>query len=374
MTSAAATLLEHFAHLEDPRVERTKEHLLIDIIGITICGVICGADSWVDIEHYGNAKLEWLQQFLKLPNGIPSHDTLARVFARLEPESLQNCFLSWIRAISELSVGEIIALDGKTLRQSYQTGGSRGAIHMVSAWACQNRLVLGQVKVDDKSNEITAIPRLLEVLAITGCIVTIDAMGCQKAIAKLITDRQGDYVLALKANQGKLYEDVVQLFAAAQRANFQDMEHDFYQSVNGGHGRTEIRQHWTLGQVSDLANAQQWQGFQTVGMVQFQRRVNGCSTTETRYYLLSLPSQAQRFAQAVRSHWGIENCVHWVLDGAFHEDACRVRKDHAPQNLALVRHIALNLLTQETSSKGGVKAKRLKAGWDNDYLAKVLAQ
>lgn len=373
MSSSAATLLEHFASLDDPRVERTKEHLLLDIVGITICGVICGADSWVDIEHYGNAKLDWLQEFLQLPNGIPSHDTFARVFARLDPEQLQSCFLSWIKAVSQLSVGEIIALDGKTLCQSYDNGGSRGAIHMVSAWACQNRLVLGQVKVDDKSNEITAIPRLLEVLAIAGCIVTIDAMGCQKAIAKLITDRQGDYVLALKANQGKLYQDVVQLFETAQRAGFQDMEHDYYQSVSGGHGRTEIRRHWTVGQVNHLTGAHAWQGFQTVGMVQSQRRIKGQTQTETRYYILSLPSQAHPFAQAVRAHWGIENCVHWVLDVAFNEDACRVRKDHAPQNLALVRHIALNLLTQEKTSKGGVKAKRLKAGWDNAYLARVLA-
>jgi predicted transposase YbfD/YdcC len=245
---------------------------------------------------------------------------------------------------------------------------------MVSAWACQNRLVLGQRKVDEKSNEITAIPQLLEVLALEGCIVTIDAMGCQKAIAKAISDKQGDYVLALKANQGNLYHDVVQLFEYAQRTGFKDVEYDFYQSSNGGHGRVEVRQHWTMEQVSYLTDAQQWQGFKSIGIVQSQRRIKGRMQTETRYYILSLSSNARRFAEAVRSHWGIENCLHWVLDVAFAEDDCRVRKDHAPENLAIVRHIALNLLNQEKSAKGGIKAKRLKAGWDNHYLSTVLAQ
>ena len=236
-SSAAATLLEHFATQDDPRVERTKEHLLLDIIAITICAVICGADSWVDIENYGNAKQEWLKEFLALPNGVASHDTFACVFARLDPEQLQQCFLSWITAVSQLSNGQIIAVDGKTLRHSYDTGAARGAIHMVSAWACQNRLVLGQVKVDDKSNEIKAIPELLRVLAIEACIVTIDAMGCQKKIAQLIVDKQADYVLALKANQGHLFEDVVQLFDHAQKTGFKAIEHDFYQTVDGDHGR-----------------------------------------------------------------------------------------------------------------------------------------
>lgn len=374
MPSTAASLLEHFASLADPRVERSKEHLLIDIIGITICAVLCGADSWVDIENYGNAKLEWLKQFLALPNGIPSHDTFSRVFARLEPEPLQQCFLNWIGAVSELCSGQIIAIDGKSLRHSYDTGGNRGAIHMVSAWACQNRLVLGQRKVDEKSNEITAIPQLLGVLALEGCIVTIDAMGCQKTIAKAIIDKQADYVLALKANQGNLYRDVVQLFEYAQHNGFKDIEHAFYQMGSDGHGRIEIRRHWMLGQVSNLTNAQPWAGFNSIGMVQSERRIKGLTQVETRYYISSLSPDAHRFAEAVRSHWGIENCLHWVLDVAFAEDASRVRKDHAPENLAVIRHIALNLLSQEKSAKGGMKAKRLKAGWDNDYLAKVFAQ
>jgi predicted transposase YbfD/YdcC len=295
MTSTPATLLEHFATLDDPRIERTKEHLLLDIVGITICAVICGADSWVDIENYGNAKIDWLNQFLALPNGIPSHDTFARVFARLDPAQFEQCFLNWIEAVSQLSNGQIIAVDGKTLRHSYDRGGAKGAIHMVSAWACQNRLVLGQVKVDDKSNEITAIPQLLRVLALEGCIVTIDAMGCQKNIAKLITDQGADYVLALKANQGNLFEDVVQLFDDAHKVNFKEIEHDFYQTTSAGHGRVEIRRHWTMGAVEHLIDAEQWQGFASIGMVQSERRLNGQRAIETRYYILSLSSHASAF-------------------------------------------------------------------------------
>ena len=300
-------LVEHFSELEDPRIERTKRHKLIDIVTITLLGVICGAESWVAIESFGQAKLKWLKRILELPNGIPSHDTIARLFARLNPEQLQQCFMEWVRALVRLSHGEVIAIDGKTLRQSYNRSDGKGAIHRVSAWATQNRLVLGQRKVDEKSNEITAIPQLLRPLEVNGCIVTIDAMGTQTAIAQLIVEREGDYVLALKDNQGNLFEDVQQIFAH-----------------------------------------------------------------ETRYYISSLTSDARRLAQAVRSHWQVEPSLHWVLDLAFLEDTCRIRKDHAPQNLAVVRHIALNLLTQETTAKLGIKNKRLRAGWDEDYLLKVL--
>lgn len=373
-TDPYAQLLNHFASVEDPRLERTKEHLLINLIAITICAVICGADSWVEIENYGNAKLEWLKQFLALPNGIPSHDTFGRVFARLKPEQLQASFLSWIEAVSHLSQGQVIAIDGKTLRHSYDRSESKAAIHMVSAWATTNRLVLGQRKVEDKSNEITAIPELLKVLAIEGCIVTIDAMGCQREIAQQIVAQQADYVLALKGNQGTLHEDVVQVFDHARRTDFTDIEHDFCQSLTSNHGRTEIRRHWILGQVEYLVNAAQWAGLTRIGLVESERKVKGKTTIEQRYYILSWKSSATQFADAVRSHWQVENCLHWVLDVAFREDECRICKDHAPENMALIRHIALNLLSQDKTAKGGIKAKRLKAGWDNTYLLKLLAQ
>ena len=367
------SIAEHFATVEDPRIERSKEHLLIDILTIAILGVICGADGWVGIETYGKAKYKWLKRFLALPNGIPSHDTFARVFARLNPEQLQESFLSWIRAVSRVSEGEVIAIDGKTVRRSYDQGKNKGAIHMVSAWASQNRLVLGQRKVDDKSNEITAIPELLKVLDIHGCIVTIDAMGTQKEIAKQIVAQGGDYVLALKGNQGNLFEDVQQIFAQAQAQDFQGIDHDFYQTLDGGHGRIEKRRCWTLGQVEYLLDAEQWSQFASIAMVESVRQCEGQTSQEVRYYISSLSPDAQQLAESIRSHWGIENPLHWVLDVAFREDECRIRTGHAPENFALLRHLALSALNQEKTAKLGAHNKRRRAGWDNDYLLKVLA-
>jgi len=264
-------LVEHFSQLEDPRIERSKRHKLIDILTLTLLGVICGADSWVAIESFGKAKLKWLKRILELPNGIPSHDTLARLFARLNPAQLQQCFLEWMRSLVRLSDGEVIAIDGKTLRQSYNRADGKGAIHRVRAWATQNRLVLGQCKVDEKSNEITVIPQRLRTLEVKGCIVTIDAMGTQRAIAQLIVQREGDYVLALKDNQGNLFEDVQPLFAQAQASHFAGIEHDFDQTVDKGHGRIEIRRCWTLGQVACLMNAEKWAKFTSIAMVQSER-------------------------------------------------------------------------------------------------------
>ena len=373
-TVASGSLIEHFASLEDPRVEYLVEHQLLDIIALTICAVICGADSWVEIEAYGHSKVDWLQSFLALPNGIPSHDTISRLFAMLDPVQLQSCFTNWVKAIAELSDGEVVAIDGKCVRRSYDTGKGQGAIHMVSAWASENRLVLGQVKVDSKSNEITAIPKLLAVLDLKGCIVTIDAMGAQTAIAQQIIEQEADYILSLKGNQGDLHQDVEQLFDWAMTTQFKEIPHESYQTVEKGHGRLEIRRHYLLGSVEHLLNAERWRGLKRVGMIEAERRLEGQPTSrERRYYLLSLDGDVQRFATAVRSHWGIENQLHWCLDVAFDEDQSRIRSGHAPENMTLMRKIALNLLAKEDSVKVGKKAKRLKAGWDNDYLLKILA-
>lgn len=367
------SVLSHFEGLEDPRTPYLIEHRLVDMVALTICAVICGAESWVDIEAYGQSKAEWLSTFLALPHGIPSHDTISRLFAQLDPEQLQGCFLSWIQSVAQLSAGTVIAVDGKTLRHSYDRGQGRGAIHMVSAWATENRLVLGQVKVDEKSNEMTAIPELLTVLALNGCIVTLDAMGTQKAIAQQIIEQGGDYILSLKGNHKGLYQDVQQVFAWARQQNFNDIAHEAYQTIDKGHGRLEIRRHWLLECVEHLMGADQWVGLKRVGLIESERRLpNQAPTITRRYYLVSLDGGVERFAQATRSHWGIENGLHWCLDVAFHEDDSRIRCGYAPQNMAVIRHIALNLLAQESSAKVGKKAKRLKAGWDNAYLSKVL--
>ena len=366
------TLIDHFSNLTDPRIDRTKEHKLIDIVVIAVCSVICGADGWVGMETYGLAKYQWLKQFLELPNGIPSHDTFSRVFARLEPEEFQTCFLHWIKSISQLIPGEVISIDGKTLRHSYDRESKKKAIHMISAWANTQKLVLGQRKVDEKSNEITAIPELIKVLELSGCIVTIDAMGTQKNIAQLIIDKGADYCLALKGNQGNIHEDVEQLFESCRAQKWQNIDHSFFQTTEKGHGRIETRRYWTMGEVEFLLDADKWAGLKSIGMVESQRTIDGETTWETRYYLNSFSSNAEVFADAVRSHWGIENSLHWVLDVSFAEDDCRIRKDNSPENLALLRHLALNLLSQEKTAKVGVKNKRLKAAWDEQYLAKVL--
>lgn len=369
------TIEQHFGDLTDPRIDRTKLHKLLDILVIAICAVIAGADNWKDIADFGQAKIDWFKTFLELPNGIPSHDTFNRVFARLDPQEFQNGFISWVSAMSEVIAGQVIAIDGKVLRRSHDRGIGKAAITMVSAWASANRLVLGQVKVDDKSNEITAIPQLLQALEVSGCIVTIDAIGCQTEIAETIIDQQADYVLSLKDNQGNLFEDVHLLFEDLEKSQYKAYTFDYHKTVNKNHGRLEIRECWTISDAEVLRHLRgfmNWKNLLTVSRIRAQRLMGEESSCEDRYHIASITG-AKRVLWAVRSHWGIENELHWTLDIAFDEDRCRVRKDNGPENFAILRHIALNLLKQEKTCKRGIKGKRLLAGWKEDFLLKVLA-
>ncbi len=377
--TVAVDVRPSFASLPDPRVERTKRHALLDIVTIALCAVICGADNWVEIERFGQTKEAWLRSFLALPHGIPSHDTFGRVFARLDPEAFERCFLEWVQAVVGAPGAQVVAVDGKTLRRSHDRGSGKAALHLVSAWATANHLILGQVATEAKSNEITAIPLLLGALDLTDATVTIDAMGCQTAIAQQLIDQGATYVLALKDNQPILAEEVRATFALARATGFADLaatDHAECRTIVKGHGRLEIRHYWTISDPAILAYLNPtgaWAGLRSIGMVEAERRVGQKVSVETRYYLSALAGDAAGFAAAVRGHWGIENCLHWVLDIAFREDESRDRIGHSAHNLAILRHIALNLLRQERTARCGVKAKRLMAAWSESYLLKVLA-
>jgi predicted transposase YbfD/YdcC len=367
-TKVAPSLLQHFSTIDDPRIERQKKHLLPNIFFITICAVICGADDWVTVEEFGNTNEKWFEEQLDLKYGIPSHDTFSRVYSLIETQQFSDCFSRWVSDIAQLSEGEVIAIDGKCLRGSIDRASNKAAIYMVSAWAQQNHLVLGQQKVDDKSNEITAIPKLLTQLDIKGAVVTLDAMGCQTKIAKQIVEQKADYVLSLKGNQGDLHDEVVTYFKSDLSPEIGN------ENYHGGHGRIETRAIRATADIQWLRDRHpNWASLKSIIAVTAKRELKNKTEEEMRYFISSLDAtDPKKLGSIVRAHWSIENNLHWVLDHAFDEDSHRTRKGNSAANMAIIRHIALNLLKAEKSVKRGIKIKRLKAGWNKLYLLKVI--
>ena len=374
-TTKPVSIRQCFAELPDPRRDHMPLHNLWDIVAITILAVVAGADSWVEVASYGVSKLDFLKTFLELPNGIPSHDTFGRVFALLNPIALQDGFVKWVQVLAEATLGRLVAIDGKTARRSFDTAAGKGPLHMVSAWASENRLLLGQRACDSKSNEITAIPELVKTLEIAGAIVTIDAMGCQKTIAASIQEAGADYVLAVKDNQPTLHDDIRQVFSDGLDNDFADLEHHCHRTVDKGHGRVEKRVYHIVGVPEELAERHaDWEGLHSIGFVYSERQEGDQEPSmETRVFISSLPPKVKAFARAVRNHWGIETSLHWVLDVSFREDDSRLHKGNGQQNMALIRRLAVSLLHKEATCKAGVSCKRKRAGWNDDYLLKVLA-
>jgi predicted transposase YbfD/YdcC len=363
----------YFADLPDPRIDRTKQHALLDILILALCATLGGANGWADIERFGKAKLDFFRQFLELPNGVPAHDTFGRVFARLDPVTLASCIQKWLAAFRDALDRELVAIDGKTLRGSFDTAAGQNPLHLVSAWASAARLVLVQVAVAAHSNEITAIPLLLELLDLQGCIVTIDAMGCQKKIAEAIRAQEADYVLTVKGNQETLYEDIATFFIDCLDRDFAGVPHRRCKTVDHNHGRHETRYYTVVAVPEAIRERHAWRDWHSIGMVYAERQVGDEEVgVETRFFISSLAPKVKAFARAVRGHWGIENRLHWSLDVTFAEDQSRVRKDHGPANLGMLRRLALSILQQDTSSKDSLRGKRLSAGWDEDRLLKLL--
>ena len=380
-THPKLSLIEHFKDLADPRIDRTKEHDLIDVLIIAVCCLLCAGESFNDMEDFGKAKEEWFKGFLKLRHGIPSHDTFNRVFQALDPKQFLECFLRWTQSLREAIPQEVVALDGKALRRAMNK--SQTPRYIVSAWAESNGLVLGQLKVDEKSNEITAVPELLRVLELAGCIVTVDAMGCQKKIAKEIIEADADYVLALKGNQEKVHQEVKSFLDASLEQQKQQRPKGALvpkeaaalkscETFEKDHGRIETRRYYQSDYLDWFADKDKWEGLRSVGMVESIRQIDGKSTLERRYYLSSLPVEVETFGRAVRGHWGVENKLHWVMDVCFREDQSRARQGYAAENLATLRRLALNLLKREKTKRRGIRGKQLNASWDHPYLLRLL--
>jgi predicted transposase YbfD/YdcC len=367
------SISRHFVNIRDPRDEAKTQHSLLSILTIVLCAIIGGSEDFYDIEEFAKCKEEFFRTFLDLPNGMPSHDTINRVISRLDPKEFSNCIVEWTKTLSEKLKG-VIAIDGKTLRRSYQDASKKNPLHIVSAWSSENGIVLGQVRTDMKSNEITAIPELFKLLDLEGSIVTIDAMGCQVDIAQKILDGEGDYVLALKDNQKNSLNSVKYLFDWELKSDFSGVSHTETLSVEKGHGRIEKRKGYSIGELEKIEGLElkKWPGLQSLTMVESVREINGSSTKERRYYISSLPANAKVIGDSVRSHWGIENSLHWVMDVTFHEDYARNRKDNSAANMATMRHFALNLIKQDKSNKGSIKGKRKRAGWNDDYLLRLI--
>lgn len=364
----------HFGELPDPRVAARSDHRLLDIIAIAILAVISGADGWDEIASFGRCKKDWLKTFLELPEGIPSADTFRRVLSALEPAAFRQAFVSWMQTLVGSTKGKLIAIDGKTARRSFDRANDRSALHLVSAWVRDNQLVLGQLATEEKSNEITAIPELLGMLDIRGAIVTIDAMGAQKEIAKTIVGKAADYILTIKGNQGNLHAQIAEFFKDVGTEQFESVKHTYHETFDSAHGRREVRRAWSSFDLSMIPEATKWASLKSITMMEREREANGKVEVERHYYISSRPhAGAKWMSERIRGHWSIENQCHWVLDVGFREDESRIRTDHGPENFGLLRKIALNLLKQEKGCKAGIAAKRKRAGWDHDYLLKVLS-